>query len=99
MTWKGTVVLQLHAFVQLSLICIQENICCDLSTASGALRTTAAVVTRSQIPCPLRESKPWLVTVLTEVCQLISFLPSTPQSPRPLSVDVFTPKLCIFISV
>jgi len=99
MAWEGTVVLHLHAFVQISLICIQENICCDLSTASRALRTTAAVVTRSKIPCPLRESKPWLVTILTEVCQLISFLPSTPQSPRPLSVDVFTPKFYIFIFV
>jgi hypothetical protein len=99
MTWKGTVVLQLYAFVQRSLLCIQENIRCDLLTASGALRTPATDVTRKKINCPLRESNPWLATILTEVCQLISALPSTPKSRRPLSVDAFTPKFCMFVFV
>lgn len=42
------IVLQLYAFVQLSLFCIQENIRCDLSTASGAPRTPVADVTREK---------------------------------------------------
>jgi hypothetical protein len=53
MTWKGTVVLQLYSFVQLSLLCIQENIRCELSIASGETRTPAADVTRKQIPLSL----------------------------------------------
>jgi hypothetical protein len=58
MTWKGAVALQFHAFVGLSLLCIQENIGCELLSASVALRTSAADVTRKTMPSPLQESKP-----------------------------------------